>query len=243
MSLNLILDIGNSLSKLALFNKENIIFLKQYESISLKILENVFKNHHHIRQGIVSNVRQEDDKIYSFLKQNLTKLLILDEKTPLPVENLYKTKSTLGKDRIAAAVGGYSLFPGVNVLIIDAGTALTYEFVTSGGQYIGGGISPGLKMRFRSLHENTKKLPLTEPKEKFQLPANTTKSAIISGVQSGIIYEIDGIINEFREQFNSLRIVLTGGDSIFFEKKLKNSIFVDSNIVLKGLNQILIFNA
>lgn len=243
MSLNLVLDIGNSMTKLALFNKEKIIFLKQLNSVSVSTLKKLIQDHNHIQQGIISNVGSEDDKILSFLKLNLTKLLVLDEKTLLPVKNLYKTKSTLGKDRIAAAVGGYSLFPGNHVLIIDAGTALTYEFVTSGGQYLGGGISPGLKMRFTSLHENTERLPLVEPKEKFPLPANTTESAIISGVQSGIIYEIDGIINEFREQFNPLKIVLTGGDSIFFEKKLKNSIFVDSNIVLKGLNQILEFNA
>ncbi len=241
--MNIIIDIGNSLTKLALFNKEIVISQKQYKSVNVSVLENLIRDHNHIHQGIISNVGQEDDKILSFLKRNLTKLLILDEKTPLPIENLYKTKSTLGKDRIAAAVGGYSLFPGTHVLIIDAGTALTYEFVTSGGQYLGGGISPGLKMRFRSLHENTKRLPLVEPKEKFSLPANKTKNAIISGVQYGIIHEIDGIINEFREQFNPLKIVLTGGDSIFFEKKLKNSIFVDSNLVLKGLNQILEFNA
>jgi len=241
--MNLVLDIGNSLTKLALFNKGNIIFFKQYKSISINILRGLIRDQNHVHQGIVSNVGQKDDKIFSFLKRNFIKLLILDEKTPLPIENLYKTKSTLGKDRIAAAVGGYSLFPGTHVLIIDAGTALTYEFVSSGRQYLGGGISPGLKMRFMSLHENTERLPLVKSKEKFILPANTTKSAIISGVQSGIIHEIDGIINEFREQFNPLKIVLTGGDCIFFEKNLKNSIFVDSNLVLKGLNQILEFNA
>ena len=243
MSLNLILDIGNSMTKLALFDRGKIISLEQHKSVNVNTLEKLIKDHNNIKQGIISNVGPEDDKIMSFLKRNLTKLLILDATTALPVKNLYKTKNTLGKDRIAAAVGGYSLFPGTHVLIIDAGTALTYELVTSGGQYLGGGISPGLKMRFSSLHENTERLPLVESREKFQLPANTTKSAIISGVQSGIIYEIDGIINEFREQFNPLKIVLTGGDSIFFEKKLKNSIFVDSNLVLKGLNQILEFNA
>ena len=198
--------------------------------------------HNDIQQGIISNVGEEDDKIHDFLNQNLTKLVILDEKTPLPIENYYSSKTTLGKDRIAAAAGGNYLFPGKNVLIIDAGTALTYEFVNSKGQYLGGGISPGLRMRFSSLHENTKRLPLVEPKEKFSFPANTTKSAIVSGVQTGIIYEIDGIINEFIEQFKPLKIVLTGGDSNFFERKLKNSIFVDSNLVLKGLNQILEFN-
>ena len=241
--MNLIIDIGNSLTKLALFNKKEIIFLEQYESLSINVLEKLMRDYNPIQKGIISNVGEEDDKIFSFLKRNLTKLFILDEETLLPVENVYKTKSTLGKDRIAAAVGGYSLFPETHVLIIDAGTALTYEFVTYEGQYLGGGISPGLVMRFRSLHENTKRLPLVRPKEKFQLPANTTKNAIVSGVQSGMIHEIDGIINEFREQFNPMKIVLTGGDSIFFEKKLKNSIFVDPNLVLRGLNQILEFNA
>lgn len=240
--MNLIIDIGNSLTKIALFKDKKIILLRQYKSININVLEELMRDYNEIQQGIISNVGKEDHKIAGFLNEKLKKLVILDEKTPLPVENLYKSRSTLGKDRIAAAVGGYYLFPGMNVLIIDAGTALTYEFVNSSGQYLGGGISPGLKMRFRSLHENTIRLPLVEPKEKFSFPANTTENAIVSGVQSGIIHEINGIINEFTIQFSPLKIVLTGGDSIFFETKLKNSIFVDSNLVLSGLYYILEFN-
>lgn len=240
--MNLIIDIGNSLTKIALFKDKKIILLRQYKSININVLEELMRDYNEIQQGIISNVGKEDHKIAGFLNEKLKKLVILDEKTPLPVENLYKSRSTLGKDRIAAAVGGYYLFPGMNVLIIDAGTALTYEFVNSSGQYLGGGISPGLKMRFRSLHENTIRLPLVEPKEKFSFPANTTENAIVSGVQSGIIHEINGIINEFTIQFSLLKIVLTGGDSIFFETKLKNSIFVDSNLVLSGLYYILEFN-
>ncbi len=240
--MNLIIDIGNSLTKIALFKDKKIILLRQYKSININVLEELMRDYNEIQQGIISNVGKEDHKIHGFLNEKLKKLVILDEKTPLPVENLYKSRSTLGKDRIAAAVGGYYLFPGMNVLIIDAGTALTYEFVNSSGQYLGGGISPGLKMRFRSLHENTIRLPLVEPKEKFSFPANTTENAIVSGVQSGIIHEINGIINEFTIQFSPLKIVLTGGDSIFFETKLKNSIFVDSNLVLSGLYYILEFN-
>lgn len=240
--MNLIIDIGNSLTKIALFKDKKIILLRQYKSININVLEELMRDYNEIQQGIISNVGKEDHKIAGFLNEKLKKLVILDEKIPLPVENLYKSRSTLGKDRIAAAVGGYYLFPGMNVLIIDAGTALTYEFVNSSGQYLGGGISPGLKMRFRSLHENTIRLPLVEPKEKFSFPANTTENAIVSGVQSGIIHEINGIINEFTIQFSPLKIVLTGGDSIFFETKLKNSIFVDSNLVLSGLYYILEFN-
>jgi len=241
--MNLIIDIGNSLTKIALFKNKKVVFLKQYSSININVLEKLIMGHNDIQQGIISNVGAEDDNIIGFLNQHLTNFVILDEKTPLPIENLYETKSTLGKDRIAAATGGHYLFPGKNVLVIDAGTALTYEFINSKGQYLGGGISPGLKMRFNSLHENTIRLPLVEPEKEFSFPAKTTKNAIISGVQSGIIYEIDGIINELIEQFKVLKIVITGGDSIFFERKLKNSIFVDSKLVLKGLNQILEFNA
>ena len=166
----------------------------------------------------------------------------MNENTSLPIKNLYKTPSTLGKDRIAVAVAANYLKPNTNVLVIDAGTTITYEFIDTKGQYLGGNISPGMKMRFNSLHTFTKKLPLIEHTENSDLLGNDTKSAISSGIINGIIFEMDGYINTLKEKYADIVIFLTGGDTFFFESTLKNRIFAHKNLLLIGLNRILNYN-
>ncbi len=240
--MNIVIDIGNTFSKLALFEHGRISKLVQQTKFNNQQLAEILDTTGGIKHGIVSLVGKDDEDIIKFLSEKLDILISLDNNTPLPIKNLYKTKSTLGNDRLAAAVGAYLLFPGYNVLVIDAGTAITYEYINSHGHYLGGGISPGLNLRYRSLNDHTARLPLLQASDKFKLPANNTREAIVSGIQTGIIKEIDGIINDFKAQFKVHKVVLSGGDAIFFETKLKNSIFVDSNLVLKGLNRILEFN-
>jgi len=172
----------------------------------------------------------------------LRQFIILSAETPLPIQNAYKTKLTLGYDRIADAVGAYSMFPGVNVLIIDAGTAITIDLLTAEGEFYGGNISPGLDLRFRALNEFTSKLPLIKKKEYHPFLGKTTEEAILSGVLSGAAFELDGYIDKLRIQYPDLKIILTGGDIKFFVKKLKNIIFVHSNLNLTGLNRILEYN-
>ena len=229
--------------KLAIFNNSEIVSTKQYSSDKKEFIYSVFNEHAGIENGIISITGKSDPDLLNFISKQLGVFIILDENTSLPIENLYQTKETLGKDRIAAAVGANHLFPETNLLVIDAGTALTYEFINAKAQYLGGCISPGLIMRFKALNAFTDKLPLLAPSEDFNIPATNTTEAIQSGIQSGIIKEIEGTIIEYKEQYSDLKVVLTGGDILFFEKKLKSSIFVDSNLVLKGLNRILEFNA
>jgi type III pantothenate kinase len=170
-------------------------------------------------------------------------LIDLSHSTPLPFKNLYRTPENLGKDRIAAAAGAFAAFPDTHTLIIDMGTAITFDILTSAGNYLGGNISPGLAMRFRALHAFTSRLPQLEKDEFSDDPGTDTRSAIISGVQKGILYEIQGYIEHFSKLYPGLKVILTGGDGDFFAKPLKSPIFVIPNLVLCGLNFILDFNA
>lgn len=199
--------------------------------------------HIQLNQAILSSVKPVDEELIRFLSQNFQLFIELDHHTPLPIENLYETPETLGKDRIAAAVGANELFPGQNILIIDAGTAITYDVVSEKNEFLGGNISPGLQMRFKALNHFTGKLPLINYSDEFQLIGRNTEEAIRAGVQNGILYEIERTIETFNRNYENLQIVMTGGDSIFFDKKLNYSIFVHFNLTLIGLNRILEHNA
>jgi len=183
-----------------------------------------------------------DSKHVDYLKDKVNNFIYLNKKTKLPIINLYESPDTLGKDRLAAIIGANNIFKNQDVLVIDAGTAITFDFINKNNEYIGGNISPGLEMRYKSLNLFTSKLPLIKKDEKFNLIGKNTKEAIISGVQNGLVFEIDSYINIFKEKFNNIKIILTGGDSFFFEHKLKNCIFAEVFLIAIGLNKILIYN-
>jgi len=206
----------------------------------LKMLKD---EHPQLTKAILSSVKPKDEELIGFLSENFEVFLELDALTELPIENLYETPGTLGKDRLAAAVGANELFPDQNLLVIDAGTAITYDLVSEKNQFIGGNISPGLEMRFKALHQFTGKLPLINQSEDFQTIGRNTTDAIRAGVQNGILYEIEQTIDIFNRNYQNLQIIMTGGDSNFFDKKLNYSIFVHFNLTLIGLNRILEHNA
>lgn len=241
--MNLIIDIGNSFIKTAIFDNNEIVLTDQHRLDDKDFIHKILKKQPFIGKGIISITGKPDQDIISILSEKLKPFIILDEYTPLPIENLYSTKETLGKDRLAAAVAANYIYSGSNILVIDAGTALTYELINNKAQYLGGSISPGLIMRFKALNAFTDKLPMLTQTENYTFPATTTADAIQCGVQTGIIKEIESIINDCKKQYSDLKVVFTGGDAVFFDKILKSSIFVDSNLVLKGLNRILEFNA
>jgi len=139
-------------------------------------------------------------------------------------------------------VGAHNLFPDSNILVIDAGTAITYDLLTAEGTYLGGNISPGIEMRFKALNQFTGKLPKIEKADQNILFGKTTEQAIRAGVQNGVVYEIEGTINSFKDFYKNLKVIITGGDAEFFEKKLKNSFFVSPNLTNLGLNRILEYN-
>ena len=240
--MNLVTDIGNTSIKAAVFNRGELIKSKLWTEDDNSPVHESLKAFPEIRNAIISSVRKDDAGIKSVLDDAGIQVLILDDSTPLPLTNRYSSKETLGRDRIAAAVGANARFPGQNVLVIDAGTAITIDFVSSGDEYLGGNISPGLSMRFRSLNEYTKNLPLVSSADIEYLLADTTEKAIRAGVQHGIFFEVDEYINLHKNRYPDLQVMMTGGDAVFFDKNLKNSIFVDLNLNLHGLHRILDYN-
>jgi type III pantothenate kinase len=238
--MNLTIDIGNTNIKIALFENDKIIMTRIYEEFTIKQL-NDLNNLYKFRNVILSSVIINDFFIKD-LQLNLYNYVELTYKTPLPVKNLYKSPETLGNDRLAAVAGANRIFPNNTVLVIDTGTAITYDIITSDAEYTGGNISPGLKMRFQALNAFTDKLPLLNESEKFSDFGTTTEDALISGVQKGIIYEMEGYITEAGKKYNDLKVILTGGDAKFFDKMLKKPIFVEPNLIFIGLNAILEHN-
>ncbi len=241
--MKLIIDIGNTKTKLAVYENQRPLFRDASDGNVEKLLENALQKGT-ITSAIVSSVKNEEDTLKQFLKSRGIPLFVLTYQTPLPFKNYYRTPETLGNDRLALAAGACSLFPRQNVLVIDTGTSITYDFINSSNEYLGGSISPGIQMRFKALHTFTDKLPLIMS-EKYRVPpliGETTREAILSGVLNGILAEIEGIIDSYKRSYSNLKVILSGGDYKYFDKRLKNSIFAHSNLVLEGLLEILKFN-
>ena len=240
--MNLVIDIGNSRVKLSVFNRGDVIFTIPLDEITPENIQMLKEEHPSLTQAILSTTRDVSSDLTDYLTNNFDTFIELDSETPLPIENLYETKETLGKDRLAAVVGAFDLYPNTNVLVIDAGTAITFDIINEKGQYLGGNISPGLAMRFKALNKFTGRLPLVQKNDFENLYGRTTEEAIRAGVQHGIVFETDKAIETFKEFYNNLKVIITGGDAKFFDKKLKNSFFVHFNLTALGLNRILEHN-
>ena len=237
--MNLIIDIGNTSSKVAIFDEACII--KQQIFIKLTLAEILsFSNGFAISASIISSVKKTDNNIQAIISHFNS--LFLTHKTAIPILNDYKTTETLGKDRLAGIVGANTSFPNKNILLIDAGSCITFDFFLD-GKYCGGRISLGLQMRYNALHTFTNQLPQISVSGMHFTFGKDTSSSIISGVQQGAIDEMDTVIDTFRKENKDSIVILCGGDHNFFDKHLKNSIFAYPFIVLKGLNIILEFNA
>lgn len=239
--MNLVIDIGNTLAKLVAFDGDEPIDELKTSNDTLEALP-FFCQKHNFSHGILGSVYRITDKVEEQLKKLPFPLLRLTSQTPIPIKNLYKTPETLGCDRLAAAIGAYSQYPGRNILIIDAGTCLTYEFINSKGEYLGGFISPGLQMRLKALNMYTASLPFIKDCDNVPPIGFDTTTSICSGVIHGIRYEIEGHIQFFQSKYEHLLVFLTGGDEFHFDSQIKNIIFADKYIVPKGLNRILAYN-
>ncbi len=240
--MNLIIDVGNTFVKFAVFQDNAIVNSESVKlSAFIKTFKTIIKNNTQIEQCIISSVGRLNSKHVEIVKDKL-QLLILDSEVKLPFKNLYKTPSTLGVDRIALVSASVKQFSNKNVLIIDAGTCITYDFITKNNDYLGGAISPGIRLRYQSLHNQTANLPLLDTKSPESIIGSSTSTAIHSGVIVGILKEIDGIVKEYQKKYSDLTVILTGGDANFLSKQLKSSIFANSNFLLEGLNYILEYN-
>lgn len=239
--MNLVIDVGNTLVKMAVFNRDEIIHHGSHSDLDIEAILKLKSDFPEINKCIIGSVRtiskEKAEGIHAVVNT-----LILEPGTRLPITHKYKTFETLGADRIAGVVAVNSMFPGKNALLIETGTCITYDFIDSTGLYHGGGISPGIKLRFKALHTFTDKLPLIEPEKDPALIGDTTENAILSGVINGVKAEVSGLISSYESNYENLTIILSGGDLVYFDKNLKNNIFAVPNIVLKGLNIILEFN-
>ncbi len=239
--MKLIIDIGNTRIKAALFEGQDLKHSLVFESTEAFLSSGILEKYP-IKHCILASVVNEIGPFVAELEKKLN-VLVFTAVTPVPIKNLYKSAHTLGSDRLAGAVGGNNFSPNSNVLVVDAGTCIKYNFVNKNNEYIGGGISPGLQMRFKAMHTFTSRLPLLEADENSDILIGTdSNESMISGAQNGAVAEVEGIIERYENQYPGIKVILTGGDVNFFEKRIKNSIFADPNLILKGLNVILEHN-
>jgi type III pantothenate kinase len=236
--MNLVVDYGNSFAKVGVFDQYELV--NQHTFSSSEELKYFLQNFSG-ESFILSSVTHENTAVMKWVS-HVKRKFILTSSLPLPIHNLYATPQTLGVDRIAGVCGARQKFPKSNCLIIDAGTCITYDFLDREGKYHGGSISPGLKMRFQAMNTFTAKLPLADIVENPPLIGTTTESCLQSGAIHGMTEEIKGIIGEYQREFDGLQVILCGGDARFFENKLKAPIFAIPELVLSGLNSILIYN-
>ena len=241
--MNLIIDIGNTATKLAVFQRDKILKTQSIATSSLVLeVEDLLKKFPEIKQCILSSVGYLSAEAFEFLKIRLP-MIVLESKLKLPFQLQYKTPNSLGGDRLALMAAAASQYAGKNVLVIDAGSCVTYDFIDAEKNYLGGSISPGINMRYKSLSDFTLKLPALQKKIPKAYVGNSTKSSIHSGVVNGLLYEIEGTVSTYQKKYADLTVILTGGDADFLCKQLKSSIFATSNFLLEGLNFLLELNS
>jgi type III pantothenate kinase len=232
---NLILDIGNTFVKSALFRGEKLIFEQKF---SHEEWENALQNMAFDRL-ILSDVSRA---LSGLIVQKYPEALLMSASLKMPFTHEYRTPQTLGTDRIAAAAGAFAIFPSQSVLCIDAGTCITYDFIRAAGVYEGGSISPGLRMRFRALHEFTGRLPMIEAASfRPELIGKSTQEAILSGVMNGFLSEIKGITEAYMQKKGKMITVVCGGDGDYIAREFPEFRHVP-DLVLRGLNEILKYN-
>ncbi|WP_350286257.1 type III pantothenate kinase [uncultured Croceitalea sp.] len=240
--MNLVIDIGNTRTKWALFDKGVLVIDQTFESgLFLTMVKEIFEVYPKISRAIVASVKKLKNKEFEVLSL-FCKTHLLSHQSSIPFKNSYASPNTLGIDRIALATAAFYTYPKQNTLVIDLGTCITYDMMNDYGEYLGGAISPGFAMRYRAMHQQTDGLPLLEPEDHIDFIGNTTKTSMHSGVINGMLHELNGTINQYKDRFEHLTVILTGGDAQFFVKRLKNSIFANSKFLLEGLNYLLEYN-
>lgn len=240
---NLVIDIGNSGLKLAIFHQRKLVQKLHLQQIDLDQIRQLVDDYG-VENSLVSSVSQDAEELTNFLK-TITVYQCFSSRTALPLINQYKSPETLGSDRLAGLMGARYLYPEKPVLVIDAGTCITYDLIDEQSRYEGGSISPGIHMRLKALHHFTGKLPLVDFESDFEdLIGRDTRQSILSGVINGVLAEAEGFIQKYSQLHAHLQVILCGGDARFFDTRLKNSIFAnhlscEPDLVLIGLNEVI----
>lgn len=227
----LVIDAGNTRIKVGVFHHADLEEVRSYDTDQLSALKS-FLQEHREWPAIIASVKADKDT--KWIKQWLKNAIVFETSMKLPLKMGYETPQTLGVDRICNAIAAFHQAKGA-CLTIDVGTCIKYDLVTADGTYQGGSISPGIELRYRAMHTFTGKLPLIEDKVVPPITGKNTFDAMRSGVMHGIRNEIVGFIAHYREQMPELTIFLTGGGANYFDLGLKNGIFADENLTLKGL--------
>lgn len=234
----LIIDQGNTRCKYWLIDKESWSDVQYFEDINLSYTELP-----KAKAAILSSTKHVDRNTLEYLKKAFETLIVLTGETPVPFQVNYHSKNTIGPDRLANVAGIWSENLKFPQLVIDVGTCITYDFLHPESGYLGGAISPGFRLRNQSMNDYTDKLPLVEFHPNMELIGTDTTSSLQSGIVNGLIHEILGTIERYKERFPSLITTITGGDTHYFDNHLKSYIFADPNLTAKGLLKILRFHA
>lgn len=238
--MNLVLDFGNTRIKAGVFNGAHLVEVRVFRSAAELVRSDL--GIIPVKHCLIGSVTTDHEPVYEEFSSKFS-THIFTPATPIPLKNLYKSAMTLGSDRVAASVGAYSLYPGKNVLTIDAGTCIKYNFVNAGNEYLGGAISPGIPMRLKAMHAFTSALPEVELRADFnELIGANTADSILAGALTGAACEADAMIDRYRAMFGDLQVVITGGDGEYLCNRLKNTFFANQNLLLIGLNTILTYN-
>ena len=238
----LTIDVGNTRIKAAVFEQNTLlevfIFTKEELKNQVDFILNTFPK---IQNLVIASVGNVEKELFSALNEKI-EIHFITRESKFPYTNLYSTPTTLGIDRMVLATGAVIQFPNQNRLVIDLGTCITYDFIDENDNYLGGAISPGIRLRYESLHQQTAKLPLLTKNYPESFIGNSTQESIHSGVINGVALEIDGFIELYKTQYDKFIIILTGGDAEFLAMRLKNTIFANSNFLLESLNQTFQYN-
>jgi type III pantothenate kinase len=236
MKCDFIIDIGNSNFKVAALENDEITEIYRFnKEEDLKLIQ-LIKN----KNVILSNVAKSE--LLALVEANCNLLFYPTNSIDFPFYSEYKTKETWGMDRACNVAAASYYFPERNVLIVDIGTCLKFDLIDKTNTYLGGSISPGIRLRFESLATQTANLPLLQHQIEYDLIGKSTSESIINGVINGCYSEILGLIQQYEDNFDDLQIIITGGDSFYFDFNEKSNIFADENLTLKGLYQLYLFN-
>ncbi len=242
--MNIVVDIGNSRVKMAVMSGGDLVVGASFESFDASAQEVVeqWVTTYGADRSIVSSTRGDQSSVVEYLRRVVGHSMLFDAQTRVPIRNSYSTPHTLGRDRLAAAVGAQCLCSGDDYLIVDFGTAITIDLVTREGGFEGGFISPGIAMRFAALYNHTASLPLCAATELVDGVARTTRAAIEQGVMQGVCNEVEGYIAKMMQKYDKIVVIFAGGDAKYFDKQIKNAIFAECDLVIAGLNEILMYN-
>jgi type III pantothenate kinase len=231
-----VLDAGNTRLKLAVFENNTLLSVQYFED-RLALLNFIAKNEKIVLSSVIDASFLED------LKKKTSSIFKIHSNLTLPFGMKYSTPATLGIDRLCNIAALNLLKSTGNRLCVDIGTCIKFDFLDEHQNYLGGAISPGLRLRFKALNSFTAKLPLLEPTPTIDLIGDSTNSAIRSGVQNGMQAEINGIIDRYQQEYQDLTIFITGGDAHCFDFEQKSNIFADENLTLKGIFELYKLNA